>query len=91
MVSNFYLVDYEKLFETELGYDVIIYSGEESNVKEIHAHSNILCIRSNYFRSAFSNEWAEKEDEMLIKRDDLNMEEIEIWEVLLNGVLLNKI
>ncbi|CAB4407601.1 unnamed protein product [Rhizophagus irregularis] len=34
--------DYEKLFETELGYDVIIYAGEESNVKEIHAHSNIL-------------------------------------------------
>ncbi len=52
--------DYEKLFETELGYDVVIYAGEEPNVKEIHAHSNILCIRSNYFRSAFSNEWAEK-------------------------------
>ncbi|RGB27450.1 BTB/POZ protein [Rhizophagus diaphanus] len=54
--------DYEKLFETELGYDVIIYAGEESNVKEIHAHSNILCIRSQYFRTAFSNEWAEKKD-----------------------------
>ncbi|RGB40283.1 hypothetical protein C1646_753453 [Rhizophagus diaphanus] len=25
--------DYEKLFETELGYDVIIYAGEESNVR----------------------------------------------------------
>jgi len=54
--------DYERLFETEIGYDVIIYSGEESNIKEIHAHSNILCIRSQYFRSAFSNEWAEKRD-----------------------------
>ena len=52
--------DYEKLFETEIGYDVIIYSGEEQNVKEIHAHSNILSIRSQYFRTAFSNEWAEK-------------------------------
>ena len=52
--------DYEKLFETEIGYDVIIYAGEEPNVKEIHAHSNILCIRSQYFHSAFSNEWAEK-------------------------------
>jgi hypothetical protein len=61
-------VDYEELFETESGYDVIIYSGEESNVKEIHAHSNILCIRSNYFRSAFSNEWAEKEDGKFILR-----------------------
>ena len=54
--------DYEKLFETEIGYDVIIYAGEEPNVKEIHAHSNILSIRSQYFRAAFSNEWAEKKD-----------------------------
>jgi len=60
--------DYEKLFETELGYDVIIYAGEEPNVKEIHAHSNILCIRSHYFRSAFSNEWAEKVDGKFIFR-----------------------
>ncbi|EXX70342.1 hypothetical protein GLOIN_2v1779116 [Rhizophagus irregularis DAOM 181602=DAOM 197198] len=60
--------DYEKLFETELGYDVIIYAGEESNVKEIHAHSNILCIRSQYFRSAFSNEWSEKKDGKFILR-----------------------
>ena len=54
--------DYEKLFETAIGYDVIIYAGEEPNVKEIHAHSNILSIRSQYFRTAFSNEWAEKRD-----------------------------
>ncbi|GES99164.1 BTB/POZ protein [Rhizophagus clarus] len=54
--------DYEKLFETEVGYDVIIYAGEGQNVREIHAHSNILCIRSQYFRSAFSNEWSEKKD-----------------------------
>ena len=54
--------DYEKLFETELGYDVIIYAGEEQNVKEIHAHSNVLSIRSQYFRAAFSKEWAEKKD-----------------------------
>ena len=38
--------DYEKLFETEIGYDVIIYAGDELNVKEIHAHSNVLSIRS---------------------------------------------
>ncbi|CAB4379922.1 unnamed protein product [Rhizophagus irregularis] len=54
--------DYEKLFETEIGYDVIIYAGEEQYVKEIHAHSNILSIRSQYFHSVFSNEWAEKKD-----------------------------
>ena len=60
--------DYEKLFETEIGYDVIIYAGEEPNVKEFHVHSNILCIRSQYFRTAFSNEWAEKKDGKFIFR-----------------------
>ena len=60
--------DYEKLFEVETGYDVVIYAGEEPNIKEIHAHSNILCIRSQYFRSAFSNEWAEKRDGKFIFR-----------------------
>ena len=60
--------DYNKLFLTELGYDVIIYAGEEPNVKEIHAHSNILCTRSQYFRTAFSNEWAEKKDGKFIFR-----------------------
>ncbi|CAB4393483.1 unnamed protein product [Rhizophagus irregularis] len=60
--------DYEKLFETEIGYDVIIYAGGESNIKEIHAHSNVLCIRSIYFRTAFSNEWAEKKDGKFILR-----------------------
>ena len=60
--------DYEKLFETEMGYDVIIYAGEEQEIKEIHAHSNILGIRSQYFRTAFSNEWAEKKDGKFIFR-----------------------
>ena len=60
--------DYEKLFETEIGYDVIIYAGEVPNVEEIHAHSNILSIRSQYFRAAFSNEWAEKRDGKFIFR-----------------------
>ena len=60
--------DYEKLFETEIGYDVIIYSGEEPNIKEIHAHSNILSVRSKYFRTAFSNEWAETKDGKFIFR-----------------------
>ncbi|RGB23069.1 hypothetical protein C1646_779912 [Rhizophagus diaphanus] len=63
MVSKFLAElsdDYKKLFETEIGYDVIIYAGEEPNIKEIHAHSNILCVRSQYFRAALSNEWAKK-------------------------------
>ncbi|RGB42268.1 hypothetical protein C1646_751166 [Rhizophagus diaphanus] len=54
--------DYERLFETDEGYDVIIYAGEDENVKELHALSNILCIRSQYFRTALSNEWVKKKD-----------------------------
>jgi hypothetical protein len=60
--------DYEKLLENDKGCDVIIYTGEEENVKEIRAHSLILCIRSQYFRTAFSNEWANKKDGMFILR-----------------------
>ena len=30
--------------------------GEDENVREIHAHSIILCIRSQYFRAVLSNE-----------------------------------
>ncbi|RGB35301.1 BTB/POZ domain-containing protein [Rhizophagus diaphanus] len=56
--------DYEKLLETRKGSDVIIYAGE--NEKEFRAHSVILCARSEYFRAAFSNNWAEKKDGMLI-------------------------
>ncbi|GBC19442.2 BTB/POZ protein [Rhizophagus irregularis DAOM 181602=DAOM 197198] len=41
---------------------------DDQNVKEIHAHSNILCARSQYFRTAFSNEWAEKRDGKFIFR-----------------------
>ena len=37
--------DYEKLLENDEGYDVIIYAGENENVKEIYAHSNILRTR----------------------------------------------
>ena len=65
MASKFWaelFSDYENLFEKEIGYDVIIYAGEEPNFKEIHVHSNILSIRSQYFCAAFSNEWAEKND-----------------------------
>ena len=60
--------DYEKLFEKEIGYDVIIYAGEEPNVKEIHAHSNILSARSKYFLTTFSSEWVEKKDGKFIFR-----------------------
>ncbi|GBB91866.1 hypothetical protein RclHR1_01930008 [Rhizophagus clarus] len=60
--------DYEKILENGFGYDVIVYVGEEPNIKEFHLHSNILCYRSQYFYAAFSNEWAEKKDGKFIFR-----------------------
>jgi hypothetical protein len=60
--------DYERIFESEFGYDAIIYVGEEPNVKEFHVHSSILCFRSQYFYAAFFNEWAEKKDGKFILR-----------------------
>ena len=83
--------DYEKLFETEIGYDVVIYAGEEPNVKEIHAHSNILSIRSEYFRSAFSNERAEKKDgKFVFRKQNISPHLFEIiLRCLYNSLLLS--
>jgi hypothetical protein len=52
--------DYEKLFETGKGHDMIIYVGENENKDEIYVHSNILRNRSQYFRSELSKENIEK-------------------------------
>ena len=60
--------DYENLFENGKGYDVIIYAGENENMKEIHAHSLILSIRSQYFCTAFSSKCTEKKDGKYIFR-----------------------
>ena len=54
--------DLENLLMNDEEYDVIIYAGENEDVKEVYAHSNILRTRSQYFRAAFSNKWAEKKD-----------------------------
>jgi hypothetical protein len=67
------IVDYEKLLEIDEGHDVIIYAGEDENVKEIYAHSFILCIRSQYFHAAFSSEWANKKDgKFILKKPNIS-------------------
>jgi hypothetical protein len=60
--------DYEKLLEANDDYNVIIYAGENENVKEIHAHSNILRIRSQYFCAELSKELPEKKDGKFVFR-----------------------
>ncbi|CAB4393421.1 unnamed protein product [Rhizophagus irregularis] len=65
--------DLEKLLTTEKGYDVIIYAGENENIRELHAHSDILCTRSQYFSTAFSNELAEKKNgKFIFKKPNLS-------------------
>ncbi|CAB4377963.1 unnamed protein product [Rhizophagus irregularis] len=54
--------DLEKLLEVDEEYNVIIYAGENKNIKEMHALSNILRIRSQYFRTALSQESVKKKD-----------------------------
>ena len=71
--------DYEKLLEIDKECDVIIYAGENENTKEIRAHSLILCIRSQYFRAAFSNEWANKKDgKFILNKSNISPQEFKI-------------
>ncbi len=71
--------DYEKLLEVDKGHDVIIYAGEGENVKEIHAHSIILRTRSQYFRTVFSNECADKKDgKFILKKSKISPRVFEI-------------
>jgi BTB/POZ domain len=54
--------DYEKLLEADEGYDITIYAGENENINEIHAYSNILRVRCQYFHTALSNGLTKKKD-----------------------------
>ena len=63
--------DYQKYFEEDC--NVIIYAGEEPNVKELRAHSIILRCRSQYFRTAFSFNWAEKKNgQYILKKPNIS-------------------
>ena len=61
--------DLEKLLEDEEGYDVIIYAGENENVGEIHAHSNILRARSQYFHATLSEM---KDGKFIFKKSNIS-------------------
>ncbi|CAB4377870.1 unnamed protein product [Rhizophagus irregularis] len=81
--------DLEKLLTTEKGYDVIIYAGENENIKELHAHSNILCTRSQYFNTAFSHEWAEKKDgKFIFKKPNVSPQ---LFKIILRFIYCGKI
>ncbi|RGB40516.1 TLD-domain-containing protein [Rhizophagus diaphanus] len=70
------------------GCDVKILVGREPNIKEFKAHSLILSTRSNYFKTAFSPQWASKEDEFFISNHpDISPT---VFEVLLNHIYSGK-
>ncbi|RIA83940.1 hypothetical protein C1645_742705 [Glomus cerebriforme] len=54
-------------------YDIIIQVGENQNIKEFRAHSNILRARSSYFERALSPIWITKKDNMIeFKKPNIN-------------------
>src|SRR5436853_559416 len=60
------LTNFENLYESKENYDVVIQAGEEPNIKELYAHSVVLRCQSDYFRTAFSKNWEEKNDRKYI-------------------------
>ncbi|EXX56248.1 uncharacterized protein OCT59_003181 [Rhizophagus irregularis] len=67
--------DFENLFKTKEGYDVIFYVGKE--LKEMHAHSLILRARSQYFRTA--TDWSVKENgKFIFKKPNISPRYFEI-------------
>ncbi|GES84979.1 hypothetical protein GLOIN_2v1782543 [Rhizophagus clarus] len=79
--------DYEKVFESDEEYDVIIYAGE--NMKELNAHLFVLRTRSLYFRTGFSKKWAEKKDgKFIFKKPNISHE---IFEIILRFIYCGKV
>ncbi|GBB98713.1 hypothetical protein RclHR1_00330040 [Rhizophagus clarus] len=80
-------------------HDVIIQVGENHNIKELRAHSNFLCARSEYFRIALSDRWFIKKNDIIeFKKPNINptvfetiLEYIYTGELHLNGNNVNDI
>ncbi|RGB36466.1 hypothetical protein C1646_666969 [Rhizophagus diaphanus] len=79
--------DYEKLlYESDEKYDVIIYSGENNNAKEIYAHSFILCARSKYFRTGLPT--VKCNDKYIFNKPNITPQ---IFEIILRFIYCGKI
>ncbi|RIA82320.1 hypothetical protein C1645_862820 [Glomus cerebriforme] len=61
--------DYEKRFETEIGYDVIIYAGEESDIKEIQI---FYVLDQNIFVQPFLMIGLKKKMEVYFKKPNIS-------------------
>ncbi|RHZ84091.1 hypothetical protein Glove_85g87 [Diversispora epigaea] len=58
--------NFSQLLEDADDYNVTIKVGENQNTQEFRAHSTILRARSPYFKSALSNQWANKKKDGMI-------------------------
>ncbi|CAG8618699.1 20872_t:CDS:2 [Dentiscutata erythropus] len=58
--------DFDQLLIKEQNYDVIIKAGDENDVQEFRVHALILITRSQYFRTALSDNWARKDGNVTI-------------------------
>ena len=66
-------------------HNVIIQVGENKDVKEFRAHSNILRARSPYFKSALSSNWVTKKNNMIeFKKPNINPT---VFEIILKYVI----
>ncbi|RIA87110.1 concanavalin A-like lectin/glucanase domain-containing protein [Glomus cerebriforme] len=84
--------NYEKLYETKEGYDVIIYAGEKPNIKEFHAHSLILKTQSKYFKTAFTEDIQKKDGYFILyTRNSSDMFEILLSYMYCGSIDLTKL
>ncbi|GBB92188.1 hypothetical protein RclHR1_01980013 [Rhizophagus clarus] len=65
-LSDTLLRGISNLYDKTDDYNVKIQVGEDSKMEIFKAHSVILRARSNYFRTAFSSNWAKKEGDFYI-------------------------
>jgi hypothetical protein len=66
ILSNSLLRDLNRLYCDADDYDVIIQVGEETDIQDFKAHSNILRIRSTYFNAALSSNWVKKDGNIIV-------------------------
>jgi hypothetical protein len=85
MVSKFYSglsQDLSLMLDDSNDHDVIIQIGENQNMKEFRAHSNILGARSPYFKSAFSDVWITRNKNNMVEFQKPNINP-NVFEVIL--------
>ena len=78
-------LDFTKLLEDNIHYNVIMRVGEGDNLETFKVHSAILSVRSSYFERAFSNQWKKTAEENLLKLDKPNIRP-KIFKVILGFI-----